>query len=111
MKKIISLILACLLAVSVVSMLRLCSSAAGGVEIVTRIGDVNADKKITIADAKLVLQNVAGLREFGSTQKKVADVDANGKITILDARLILQHVAKIKELPEDVFSGDGWIDI
>lgn len=111
MKKIISVILSLVLALSALSALSLCSFAANGVEVVTRVGDVNADKKISIIDARWILMYIAGTKNFGSTQQKVADANQDGKISIADARRVLQHIAGTKELPTDVFGGDGWIDI
>lgn len=58
-------------------------------------GDVNNDDKVTASDARLVLQNVAGLREFTEAETKAADVNEDGKISAVDARMILQIVAGI----------------
>ncbi len=53
-------------------------------------GDANGDSSLTIADALLVAQCVAGLAGPCSTE---ADVDSDGQTTIADALLIAQFVA------------------
>ena len=60
-------------------------------------GDVNNDDKVTASDARLVLQNVANLREFTEAETKAADVNEDGKISAVDARMILQIVAGLKK--------------
>ncbi len=56
-------------------------------------GDVNKDEKISIVDAKWVLQNVAGIKQFNDDEKIRADVTCDGKISTVDAKKILQIVA------------------
>ena len=53
-------------------------------------GDANGDSSLTIADALLVAQCVAGLTGPCSAE---ADVDSDGQTTIADALLIAQFVA------------------
>ncbi len=57
------------------------------------LGDVNRDNYVTAVDARFILQNVAGLKEFTPTQNAAGDVNGDGKITAVDARFILQYVA------------------
>ena len=67
-----------------------------------RLGDVNLDKKITAADARLALRISAKLEPKATdVQHFVADVVANGKIQANDARLILRVSAKLEN--ESVF--------
>ncbi len=53
-------------------------------------GDVDGDKKITAADARLVLRNAVGLENLDAELIKSADIDKDEKITAGDARLILR---------------------
>ncbi len=63
-----------------------------------RLGDVNLDKKITAADARLALRISAKLEPKATdVQRFVADVVANGKIQANDARLILRVSAKLEK--------------
>ena len=61
------------------------------------LGDVNKDGDITAVDARIILQNVAGLREFTDEEKELADINKDGNITAVDARIILQIVAGLRE--------------
>ena len=61
----------------------------------TMTGDLNADNKITAADARFALRFAAKIDIPKDKQKSLADVDGNGKITAADARKILRVAAKI----------------
>lgn len=61
-------------------------------------GDVNTDGKISIVDAKWILQSVAGTRLFDNDQKELADINKDGKISIVDAKWVLQTVAGLREV-------------
>lgn len=61
----------------------------------TMTGDLNADNKITAADARFALRFAAKIDIPNDKQKSLADVDGNGKITAADARKILRVAAKI----------------
>lgn len=61
-------------------------------------GDVNQDKKVSVADAKLVLKYVAKKATFSDKQKLYADLNGDGKVTVVDAKWILQVVAKLRDL-------------
>lgn len=63
-------------------------------------GDTNEDNKVSIVDAKWVLQSVAGTRTLTEAQKAAADVNGDGKISIVDAKWILQAVAGTRVLGE-----------
>lgn len=54
------------------------------------IGDVNADGKVTAADARLILRRAANLESFTDNQTIASDVDKNNKITASDARKVLR---------------------
>ena len=63
-----------------------------------KLGDVNEDGHITAVDARLVLQEVAGLVELNTAKRLAADVNGDKQITAVDARIILQHVAGLKTI-------------
>lgn len=63
----------------------------------TEIGDLNGDDKISVVDAKWVLQVVAGTRTLGFAQELAADVNGDGKVSVVDAKWILQIVAGTRE--------------
>lgn len=58
-----------------------------------KLGDVNLDGKVSIIDAKYVLQHIAGIRDLNEKQLKAANVNLDQKISIVDARLILRMIA------------------
>lgn len=71
-------------------------------EIEYRIGDVNDDGKLSIVDAKRVLQFVAKSVDLDDAAMLAADVNEDGKISIVDAKWILQALAGIRTLtPEE----------
>lgn len=55
--------------------------------------DVNGDGKISIVDAKWVLQQVAQLRTLDEAQTKAADLNRDGRITVSDAKGVLRAIA------------------
>lgn len=65
------------------------------------MGDINGDKKITAADASLVLVEYAkmndGKGEFDARKSKAADVNGDGKITAADASAILVYYAELTD--------------
>ena len=65
-----------------------------------KLGDINGDGKVSVVDAKWVLQYVAGLRDFDDAQFDVADVTLDYKISVVDAKWILQVVAGLREFAE-----------
>ena len=73
-----------------------CSVSNGTVTIVGIPGDVNCDGSVTAVDARLVLQNVAGIKSLTAVQFKLADMNNDGNVTAVDARVILQVVAGLK---------------
>ena len=94
MKKIISILLAVILAFSCVVMA--CAEDELSWEEIKmggKRGDVNADGKITAVDALMVLKNVAGSQDLAKTQTLRADMNQDSKVTAIDARWILQTAA------------------
>lgn len=61
-------------------------------------GDVNNDGKVTVADAKWVLQASSGSRTLTAEQKNAADVNGDGKVTIADAKWLLQVASGSRKL-------------
>lgn len=63
----------------------------GGYTGVYDYGDLDGDKKVTAADARLVIRYVVGLEKFTKEMITAADVNANGQVTSEDARLIMRY--------------------
>lgn len=59
----------------------------------SNLGDVTGDGKVTVIDAKWILQSVANLRALTNEQSTIGDVNKDGRITVVDAKWILQAVA------------------
>lgn len=59
--------------------------------------DVNGDGVVSIADAKLILQSIAGVKKLSNAQKAVADVNNSDTITVADAKWLLQLIAGLKK--------------
>ncbi len=66
-----------------------------------RLGDVDADGRITASDARLALRASVGLEEYtaGSAKFVAADADRDGVITAADARLLLRVSVGLHLLP------------
>lgn len=76
-----------------------CSASNGKVTVLDNsavIGDANDDEKVTAVDARLVLQQVAGVNSLSESQSLLVDMNGDGSITAVDARIILQKVAGLK---------------
>ena len=80
MKKLLSLFLAAVLAMSVFG---LAAFAA-------RNGDLDSDNRVTAADARAILRAAVGLDKLNATQQSYADLDMDGKVTAADARIALR---------------------
>lgn len=89
MKKIISTILAVVLACSMIGITAYADTVSG---------DANGDGNITAIDARIILQVVAGLKTVEDTT--LYDVNADGTVTAVDARIVLQIVAGLMEHPD-----------
>lgn len=57
------------------------------------LGDVNSDRRITVADARTVLRYSAKLDGYSYNTEKMGDVNRDGSITSADARLVLKIAA------------------
>lgn len=60
-----------------------------------KLGDVNQDGKITVADAIDIQKHIAGIIQFEGDIFTIADVDQSDKITVADAIMIQKHIANI----------------
>lgn len=69
----------------------------GNLVFIIIVGDTNRDGKVSIIDAKWVLQNVADMRELKADQVESADINKDGKISVVDAKWILQIIAQIRD--------------
>lgn len=73
------------------------------------LGDVNLDKQITAADARLALRISAGLEDMPSEDSAVfqnADVNGDNVITAADARIILRVTAGLSSFKDFEYTSD-----
>lgn len=89
MKKVLCIILAAVMALAAVSANGLSVFAADKSEKYI-VGDVNSDGKINSADALLILQFAAGLKDFSAEQKTAADISNDGSVNSEDAYAVLK---------------------
>lgn len=76
------------------------NKAIGMLEYLYTLGDVNDDGKISIIDARSVLQAISTDSEFETVQGLSADVNKDGNISLIDARIILRVAIGLEEIPE-----------
>lgn len=79
-------------------------------------GDVNLDGKVSLLDAKYLLQYIADMRTLSQSAMVNADADGDGDIDLTDAKYILEAVAGMRKLSDvDIgtseFDSSGYIDI
>lgn len=72
------------------------NTATGTTYTIIILGDVNADGKVTAADARVTLRVSAKLDTISDVVMLAADIDGNGKITAADARKVLRASAKLE---------------
>ena len=103
MKKIISILLIVLICIAPVSV----SANTSETDVThTIMGDANNDKKVTAADARLVLRVSSKLEPTDKVSLYNADTNADGKINASDARSVLRVAAKLSEFVNG-FDGKG----
>lgn len=61
------------------------------------LGDINADGKISLIDARIALKNVSGTQELNELQTLSADMNKDGKISLIDVRTILRIISEMAE--------------
>ncbi|MCD7774960.1 MAG: hypothetical protein LUH40_05215 [Clostridiales bacterium] len=103
-KKIISVILSCL--IFVMPMTVFAENGSLPDETLIKMGDMNEDGKITAADARSALRIAAKLDSSDDVELARIDADNNGKISTSDARLILRVAASIDSFVYG-FDGEG----
>lgn len=59
-------------------------------------GDVSGNGRLDIADALLISQHLAGLRQLTPQEQSLADVNQNGRVDIADALLIRQVLVGLR---------------
>lgn len=79
-------------------------------------GDVNLDGKVSLIDAKYLLQYAADMRTLSQSAMINADANGDGSVDLTDAKYILEAVAGIRRLSDiDIgtseFDSSGYIDI
>lgn len=97
-KKSIALILVLVLSVSSQSMI-ISAYADGIFDGLNRyyLGDVNCDGRVTAVDARIILQNTAGLIELDEKEYYYGDCNEDDRVTAVDARIVLQITAGLVE--------------
>ncbi len=89
MKKIISIILCLIIAISVSSTIFAQTKSS------IKIGDVDSDRKITVLDATYIQLYLVNLRTLTDDMKKAADTNQSGAINIFDATIIQQYLIEL----------------
>lgn len=94
-KKALCLMLSGMMAVSVV----VCGTLSAGAEII-KIGDVNGDGEIKVADVLLTQNFIAKKITFTDRQKLAADVNGDREVKVNDVLIMQNYIAKnISEFP------------
>ena len=96
MKKLVSIILVCLVLVSVLVL------PADAVRVDEIYGDVNKDKVVNTIDATIIQRHLAKIEELVSLEYALADFNNDKEVTILDATTIQQVCAKLIEKPREI---------
>ncbi len=60
------------------------------------LGDVDGDGQIKAVDARMALQDVAGIIKLEGRALKAADIDGDGNVEAFEARMILQAVVGLR---------------
>lgn len=66
-------------------------------EPVVLMGDVTGDGKLTVVDAKWMLQILAGSRKLTNEMLSVIDVNGDTNLSVVDAKWVLQAIAGIRD--------------
>ena len=75
-----------------------------------KLGDVNGDGKVSVADATLIQRYLVRSTTFSAKQKLAADVNLDGNVSILDATAIQQYCAKMID-SFDTYCDDTWVSL
>lgn len=68
-------------------------------EVCEAMGDIDADGKVTAADARAILRKAVALETFSNEQKLRGDLNQDNKIDSADARLALRIAVKLDKQP------------
>ena len=83
-------------------------TALGGEPLPARMGDVDGDGKITVADSHLILKHARGLAILGTAgQIAAADVDLDGDVDEEDARLLAGAIVAGQPVPRRITPDHG----
>lgn len=79
--------------------IELIKTAVERLELLYSLGDINDDGKISIIDARIVLQAISNDTEFEGAKLLSADINKDGTISLIDARILLRIAVGLEELP------------
>lgn len=96
MKKLISILLVCLMVASAIP--AMAYSYDGYVN-----GDTNRDGRLNIKDATAIQMHCAGMCTLDSQQEIIADVNLDTKVDIMDVTSIQKDLAKIEQLSQEEY--------
>lgn len=68
-----------------------------GLKVIGYLGDLDADKEITIMDATVIQLAIAKKTTLSDTQTLLADTDRDGGISVMDATDIQRYIAKLSD--------------
>lgn len=108
--------LAIILSSALIVVCTLCITLSSFARTGRKRGDVNLDGKVSLLDAKYLLQYIADMRTLSQSAMVNADADGDGDINLTDAKYILEEVAGMRKLSDvDIgtseFDSSGYIDI
>ena len=102
MKRILSFLLAVIIAASCLAVCSVSAAAAENEEPkVYLLGDVDLDNDVTIVDATMIQRYESRMIELSDQQLLTADVDGDGEVTVIDATWIQRWELNIKA-PEGI---------
>ena len=100
MKKIISVLLACVMIAALFVPAALAEEKNETPNQCLAWGDMDDDKQTTAADARLVLRQSVNLENYPEEALARCDTDKDGKITAADARFVLRLSVSLESFPE-----------
>ncbi len=63
-----------------------------------KIGDLNGDDKLTVADLRILHRHLTGAEKMKDKQISLADLNGDGKITVADLRIIHRHLTGAEKI-------------
>ena len=98
MKKIIAVLLACFMAAACFAP-TFCAQEEGKSSPCGCWGDMDGDKSVTSADARLVLRQSVGLEDYPEDALYRCDLDSDGCVSSADARFVLRLSVNLESFP------------